>query len=46
LMGSLFGFWGILLATPITATVLILVERIYVGDILGARTAKESSRGG
>jgi hypothetical protein len=31
LMGSLFGFWGILLAAPMTATRVILVERIYVG---------------
>jgi predicted PurR-regulated permease PerM len=42
LMGSLFGFWGVLLAAPITATIVILVERLYVGDILGDRTATES----
>jgi predicted PurR-regulated permease PerM len=38
LMGSLFGFWGMLLAAPLTATVLVLVKAIYVRDILGDRS--------
>lgn len=35
LMGSLFGFWGILLAAPVTATIIVLVKRIYVEAVLG-----------
>jgi predicted PurR-regulated permease PerM len=33
--GTLFGFLGILLAAPITATILLLIRRIYVEEVLG-----------
>ncbi|MBZ0299844.1 MAG: AI-2E family transporter [Anaerolineae bacterium] len=32
-----FGFMGILLAVPLTAILLVLIEEIYVRDILGDR---------
>lgn len=33
--GALFGFMGLLLATPITAVAIVLVKRLYVEDVLG-----------
>jgi predicted PurR-regulated permease PerM len=33
--GSLFGFLGILIATPMTALVILWVKRLYVEDALG-----------
>lgn len=35
--GSLFGFAGVLLATPLLLVTIILVKRIYVEDVLGDR---------
>ena len=35
--GSLFGFAGIALATPLTAMLMVLVDKLYVEDILGDR---------
>jgi predicted PurR-regulated permease PerM len=35
LMGVLFGVWGIILATPLTAALLVLVQMLYIEDILG-----------
>lgn len=35
--GSLFGFAGIVLATPLLLVTIILVKRIYVEDVLGDR---------
>ncbi|WP_196053569.1 AI-2E family transporter [Paracoccus lichenicola] len=35
--GSLFGFAGIVLATPLLLVSIILVKRIYVEDVLGDR---------
>ncbi|WP_374299341.1 AI-2E family transporter [Paracoccus sp. (in: a-proteobacteria)] len=35
--GSLFGFAGIVLATPLLLVSIILVKRVYVEDILGDR---------
>jgi predicted PurR-regulated permease PerM len=35
LLGTLFGFMGLLLATPLTATAMILVKRFYIEDVLG-----------
>jgi predicted PurR-regulated permease PerM len=37
--GSLFSFAGIALATPLTAALLVLVDRLYVEDILGDKPA-------
>ncbi len=35
--GSLFGFAGVVLATPLLLVSIILVKRIYVEDVLGDR---------
>lgn len=35
--GSLFGFFGVLLAVPLLATVITLVRELYVYDVLGMR---------
>lgn len=35
--GSLFGFAGVLLATPLLLVAMVLVKRIYVEDVLGDR---------
>ncbi|WP_295044134.1 AI-2E family transporter [uncultured Paracoccus sp.] len=35
--GSLFGFAGILLATPLLLVAIILIKRIYIEDVLGDR---------
>lgn len=35
--GSLFGFVGVILATPLLLVSIILVKRIYVEDVLGDR---------
>lgn len=40
--GGLFGFAGILLATPLLMVVIILVRRIYIEDILGDRLYPET----
>jgi predicted PurR-regulated permease PerM len=39
--GAFFGFMGILLAVPITAIAMILVQEIYIKDVLGDRTEVE-----
>ena len=38
--GTLFGFAGIALATPLTAMLMVLVDKLYVEDILGDRQAE------
>ena len=35
--GSLFGFAGIALATPLTAMLMVLIDKLYVEDVLGDR---------
>ena len=35
LLGVLFGSLGVLLATPLTASVLVLVKLLYIEDVLG-----------
>jgi predicted PurR-regulated permease PerM len=42
---SLFGFLGLLLATPLTACVLVLVKMLYVEDVLGDSTDVQSADG-
>jgi predicted PurR-regulated permease PerM len=39
--GTIFGFAGIALATPMTATLMVLVKMLYVEDILGDRPREE-----
>jgi predicted PurR-regulated permease PerM len=34
LMGVLFGFFGLLLATPLAVTLIVLVQMLYVQDLL------------
>ncbi len=36
-----FGFLGLMLAVPMTAILLVLVQEVYVKDILGDRTVEE-----
>lgn len=37
IFGFFFGFMGLMLAVPLTACVLVLVDEVYVKDILGDR---------
>jgi predicted PurR-regulated permease PerM len=37
LMGVLFGFLGVLLATPLAVTAIVLIQMLYVQDLLGSR---------
>jgi len=36
--GALFGFLGILMAVPITSIAMILIEEVYIRDVLGDKT--------
>lgn len=36
-MGLLFGFLGILFATPLAVVIIVLIQTLYVGDVLGDR---------
>lgn len=38
LFGSLFGFMGILLATPLMALIMVLVRKFYIEDALGDKS--------
>jgi predicted PurR-regulated permease PerM len=38
-LGTLFGGFGLILATPAIAAVIVAVRMIYVEDILGDRAA-------
>jgi hypothetical protein len=42
LLGVLFGFVGLLVASPLTATVMLLVKMLYVEDVLGDPIMRES----
>lgn len=42
--GIFFGFLGIMLAVPMTAIAMILVDEIYVKDILGDRGQDDKSK--
>lgn len=39
--GGLFGLWGLLVATPLMAVILVFVPTLYLGDVLGD-TAEEA----
>lgn len=52
LIGVLFGFMGVLMASPLTIVIVILVQTLYIQDslgesvkVLGARTPGEDDRG-
>jgi predicted PurR-regulated permease PerM len=38
-MGVLFGFLGLIFATPLTVVAMVLVRKIYIEDVLGDRGA-------
>jgi predicted PurR-regulated permease PerM len=38
IMGTFFGFVGLLVATPLLAVVMVLVKMLYLGDTLGQST--------
>ncbi len=42
LMGKLFGFFGVLLAIPLAASLIVLVRLIYVEGVLGDRGEEAS----
>lgn len=42
LLGLLFGFVGLLVASPLAATVMLLVKMLYVEDVLGDPIMRES----
>jgi predicted PurR-regulated permease PerM len=39
--GLLVGFLGVVLATPMTAALMVLTQMLYVQDVLGDETSKE-----
>lgn len=45
LLGIAFGFVGILLASPLTAVVMIVMKMLYVEDLLGDRVLLEVEEG-
>jgi predicted PurR-regulated permease PerM len=40
--GAFFGFLGLVLAVPLTAIVMVLVQEVYIKDMLGDRSADTS----
>jgi len=40
IFGTLFGFAGVALATPLAAVLSVLVKKLYIEDVLGDRPAK------
>jgi len=42
-LGTLFGFMGLILATPLTAAGIVLVRMVYVEDVLGNRQGGEEA---
>ncbi len=38
IMGTLFGFIGVLVATPLVAVIVVLVKMLYIEDVLGETT--------
>lgn len=42
LLGSVFGFIGLLLASPLTAAIMILVKMLYVEDVIGDFVTNEN----
>jgi predicted PurR-regulated permease PerM len=44
IFGTLFGFAGVALATPLAAALSVLVKMLYIEDVLEDRPAQKSSR--
>ncbi|MBE2270034.1 MAG: AI-2E family transporter [Anaerolinea sp.] len=40
--GAFLGFLGLMLAVPITAVIMILVQEVYIKDVLGDQSVDES----
>lgn len=40
--GVFFGFLGLMLAVPLTAIVMVIVQEVYIKDVLGDRTGGET----
>ena len=45
IFGFFFGFLGLMLAVPLSACVAVLVDEMYVKDVLGDLPAEESAEG-
>lgn len=45
IFGTLFGFAGVALATPLAAALSVLVKMLYIEDVLGDRPAQKHSPG-
>ena len=45
IFGTLFGFAGVALATPLAAVLSVLVKMLYIEDILGDRPGDRPARG-
>ena len=45
IFGTLFGFAGVALATPLAAVLSVLVKMLYIEDILGDRRPREAEAG-
>ena len=45
LLGAVFGFLGLLLASPLAATLMILVKMLYVEDLIGEPATDEAEHG-
>ncbi len=43
IFANIYGFLGLLLATPLTAGAMVLVKMLYVEDVLGKNTDVHSS---
>ena len=43
IFGTLFGFAGVALATPLAATLQVLVRMLYIEDVLGDRARRKAS---
>jgi predicted PurR-regulated permease PerM len=42
-LGVIYGLFGVLIATPLTAAVMVLIREIYVVDMLGDRHSDDGS---
>lgn len=40
IMGLIAGAWGLLLAVPLVATIMVLVKMLYIEDVLGDRNVE------
>ena len=44
-MGAMFGLFGLLLATPLTVAAMVLVQMLYIEDVLGEHIHVAGDRG-